>query len=337
MAPIRAFLRLPGRLRVLQQRRPAAIAIAMLLVMSSLNYVAAAKPAAAADPFGDIAKAGPRDVLAFDADGRIVAKPQRDPAKDRIGREIANSLQNGVSKGYFEVTPDFEVTLTPEGEQFAVESLEAESKGCMRVSNVTADWVGFHVKVEPACSDEELQERFNIDFDEQPEPETGAIDNRVLAAGMAPAQTTGPDANGWVNSDDFNCWAALAGTGVVLLAAFLAVVLLPWAGWFIFVIELNIAALGFFNTLIEAISNCTQLLSVRANTRRWVTYEPLLFPIAAIGLSGMRIKEVPGPSGGGDAYYVYSTVNCRFGYYSNYRYSYSTRTNVPTYVRWNCP
>jgi hypothetical protein len=80
----------------------------MLLVLSSINYVAAAKPTASGEPFGDIAKGNPHDVLQFDANGQIVAKPQGDPAKDNIGREIANSLQNGASKGYFQVTDDFE-------------------------------------------------------------------------------------------------------------------------------------------------------------------------------------------------------------------------------------
>jgi hypothetical protein len=203
----------------------------------------------------------------------------------------------------------------------------------MRVTNVSADWMGFQVKVEPACSEEDIEERFDIDFDQHQEPETGLLDNKVLGAGLAPTEASAPNANAWVNSDDFNCWAALAAVGVVLLAAFLAVVLLPWAGWFIFVIELAIGGLGFFSTVIEAISNCTQLLSVRADTRRWVSYEPLPLPIAAIGMG----QEVFGPAPGGDAYWVYATVNCRFSYYSNYRYSYSTRTSVPTYVRWNCP
>lgn len=337
MASIPASLSgLLGRFHSFQQQRPAAIAIAIVLVLTSVNYVAAAKPAAA-DPFGDIAKGNPHDVLQFNANGEIVAKPQRDKSKDNIGTEIANSLQNGVSKGYFEVTDDFDVTLTAEGEKFAVESLAAESKGCMRVTSATADWVGFHVKVEAACSEEELQERFNVDFDNQPEPETGALENKVLAAGLAPPHAPDSGADPWVNSDDLNCWSALAGGAVVLLAALLAVVLLPWAGWFIFVIEIAIGGLAFFNALIEAISNCTQLLSVRANVRRWVALEPPLLPIAAIGLGGMRIQDVVEPPVDADARWVYSTVNCRFGYYSNYRYSYSTRTSVPTYVRWNCP
>jgi len=294
----------------------------------------AAKPAPdnSSATFEEFVARGPHEALSLNPEGKVIPKPQSNAELDGLVKAAARSLGDGVARGYVEVAADLTVTLTPEGRDAAEKVAEEMSLGCGRVSAVSADWTGIRVEIEATCSEAEQQERIEeLDATSgDPGPAT------VMAAGLAPGGPSQPGGNAALISPEWDCVLEILATlGVFTSAA--AVMMIPWLGWIWFTVVWSGFSVVFLRRVLDTIQNCTDVIQTWVERQRWVSSNPLVLPVAAVGIGSWRITDGPTLGDDPDAVWVKVRTYCPRMWYFNYRYYSGGGYNVPLGVRYgNC-
>jgi hypothetical protein len=315
-------------LRMQHKRKPLPVLLSVMLLLSSVSIASGAKPEDPGKAFDEMIARGPHETLELNPAGHIVPRPQRGAAANELAKGAARSLNEGLTRGYWEVAADFTVTLTAEGQEAAEKMASGVTNQCQSVTSITADWTGFKVELESTCTEQE-----QLDYIKSlgVEP-TAGIAPQVSAAGLAPIAEQEPSLNaGPVISEDWQCVISIGATlGAFTSAAWL--MLVPWAGWIWFTVMWSGWSAGFLSLVTTTINNCTQVMEVSVSRDVWVSYEPLALPIGAVGLGSLRITDVIAPEEERNEYWVKQKRYCRFQYYSSYRWS-RYGYSVPLYVR----
>lgn len=316
----------------LHRRRPIAVLLGLVIVLSSVNLASAARPE---DPhaFRDLIDAGPQAALRWQGD-RVVPRPQATAERDELVGWFADFLNMGRKDGYITVSEDFtSVTVTDEARRKVAEGVERDSGGCDSVKRLSASWIGFQLELTSDCTQHErIGRRADLDrFNDQAPQGSVPTANHVMAAGFAPTRpgsASNMDA-AFQPSIDWDC--VLSWVGVGLGTASLLVLLWgPWLGpLYLFWISIFIGAASTGLAFVSVAMNCTQVSRVEVQGQAWVSQNAMTLPLAFIG-GGGSIQDDPI-----HAYWITAREACRFGYYYNYKpsgYGY----NVPASVRWNC-
>lgn len=323
-------------------RRHWALILSIVLVLASMGQTRA-KEDEVTEAYADLISRGPHEVLTINPAGKVIPKPQADPAEARLAEQFATSMENGRKNKFLKIGDNFEVTLTEAGKKFVENQVSEMSKGCAVASSVGADWTGFQATLVQTCSEAEVEERFGLEIPSTPEEvkaeeveaEEFEAEASLVSMGFAPPAAPSSGGDGRLNSEDFNCLASILTAVGVLLAAILAVWMLTPFGWFVFGMTLALAAVSWVTALIQVVLNCTNLISMQVDKRVWVASAPLTLPVAGIGFGSIRIDDSAGPER--EAYYSYPRVWCSRTSYWGYRYSSIARTSVPTGSSWRCP
>jgi hypothetical protein len=125
------------------------------------------------DPLTPLTAGNPSEFLARDAAGKILPNARGlQPLAAEILSQAARTLNEASAAGYLSVARDFSsVDVTEAGRDHVHHYFDESSAGCYRVAAVSADWLGFHVALETACTDDEFAERLGL-----PSPSDDSVD-----------------------------------------------------------------------------------------------------------------------------------------------------------------
>ena len=203
----------------------------------------------------ELRQRGPHELYRTNPAGKIVPVAQGKASLDEPLVRIADLLNGARDAGYLTISGEFDVALTDEGREFVEETVTQASGGCDRVTEVSADFTGIHVNIEPTCTVEEVA---GLTTDSP----------AIKGAGFAPPAAAEPKSNAVRASQDYNCILEMAGL-MVGLVGMVAFVWFPpttwvsfWIGWTLIGSDLAIGTLS-------AVNNCTYVYAAELYKRYW--------------------------------------------------------------------
>jgi hypothetical protein len=237
------------------------LATAMLAML-----VPARAEATSHDPLSSLKSRDPHEVLAWQGDS-LVARTDSLPADEApLARELASGLRNAKAAGHLTISKNFAVQATLAGIQSLTDLAQTSYRGCVRLENITADWLGFHADAVPLCTAQEMEQRASA---------------HSAAMSKGPTPIVHADPGGLEVSDDFNCLLSVAGLALAAIGV-AALVANPVTGAWIW-LSWAAAGGGAFLSWVSFVLNCTGIRAVNQKVRepagdserpcRFVSYE----------------------------------------------------------------
>jgi hypothetical protein len=246
------------------KRRPTpkllAVVQTLILLLSISQPVVGGDPQKRDAPAGqgileELHQRDPHELYRTNPSGKIVPVAQGKASLDEALVRVADLLNGARDAGYLTITDDFDVSLTEGGRKFVEETVSQSSGGCDRVTEVSADFTGIHVSIEPTCTVEEVG---SLTTDSP----------AIKGAGFAPPLPAEPESNAVTASQDYNCILEIAGY-LVGLVGLVALVWFPPTTWASFWIGWSVVGADMAIATLSAVNNCTYVVAAELYKRYW--------------------------------------------------------------------